>query len=295
MDVHIEPGKYVLAVSGGVDSIALLHYLHQQKSIELVVAHYDHGIRADSHKDRELVAEYAKSYNLLFVSEAGELGSSASEATARAARYKFLKKVAKKVDAKAIITAHHQDDMLETAIINIMRGTGRRGLTSLASSDDIVRPLLDTTKPEIIEYAEKHSLRWREDSTNQDERYLRNYIRHNITTKLSGDRNQDLTAIIKNLKHLNAEIDASLAEDLQNNIQNSEVGRQWFIGLPHDVAREVIITWLRQNKILDFDKKTIERLVVGAKIGRVGAIFDIASGAKLKVGKHHLALILNER
>src|SRR4051794_19867846 len=125
MDVVLpKPGSYVVAVSGGVDSMALLHYLQTRPGIKLTVAHFDHGIRDDSPEDRKLAQEVAKSYKLPFVYHEGRLGGEASEATARAARYDFLNKVRRSSQAQAIITAHHQDDLLETAILNMLRGTG---------------------------------------------------------------------------------------------------------------------------------------------------------------------------
>src|SRR5437764_343012 len=134
MDVVLpKPGKYVVAVSGGVDSVALLDMLARSDDLKLVVAHFDHGIRKDSAKDRKFVEDLAKNYDLPFVYEEGHLGSGTSEAVARGARYDFLHRVKKSHGAQAIITAHHQDDVLETAIINLLRGTGRKGLTSLTS------------------------------------------------------------------------------------------------------------------------------------------------------------------
>src|SRR5688572_27728765 len=133
MKINVAPGKYIVAVSGGVDSMVLLHLLSQHSQSELIVAHFDHGIRPDSAEDRKLVEKTAKKYGLEFVYREGELGPGASEAEAREARYGFLQIIKVKHNAKAIVTAHHQDDMLETAIINMLRGTGRKGLSSLVS------------------------------------------------------------------------------------------------------------------------------------------------------------------
>src|SRR6185369_2891937 len=122
MQLKVRPGKYVVAVSGGVDSMVLLELLRQKPKLELIVAHFDHGIRPESGEDRKLVQRIAKHYELPFVYVEGHLGASASEALAREARYAFLRKVQAEQGAEAIITAHHQDDMLETAIMDLMRG-----------------------------------------------------------------------------------------------------------------------------------------------------------------------------
>ena len=172
--------RYVVAVSGGVDSVVLLHMLAKRPNAELVVAHFDHGIRSDSASDALFVADLAGNYGLPFESKREELGKGASEDLARTRRYEFLRHVAKKYDAK-IVTAHHGDDAVETVAINLTRGTGWRGLAVLDS--DVIRPLMDMSKQDILAYAKKHKLEWREDSTNSSDVYLRNRIRqkaHNI-------------------------------------------------------------------------------------------------------------------
>src|SRR5437870_1107332 len=113
--------------------MTLLDLLAKKPNVKLIVAHFDHGMRPDSEKDRQFVQVVTEKYGLPFVFSEGRLGPKASEATARTARYKFLEKTKKAEGAKTIITAHHQDDVLETAIINLLRGTGRRGLTALKS------------------------------------------------------------------------------------------------------------------------------------------------------------------
>ena len=133
LDITVKPGRYVLAVSGGVDSMVLLNLLQQQPDVQLTIAHFDHGIRTDSADDRRLVQAAARFYGLPVVYHEGQLGADASEATARQARYEFLRTVRLVANAKAIITAHHQDDVLETAILNMLRGTGRRGNRSFKS------------------------------------------------------------------------------------------------------------------------------------------------------------------
>jgi tRNA(Ile)-lysidine synthase len=167
--------KYIVAVSGGVDSVVLLDMLSKQSDLELIVAHFDHGVRDDSAADAEFVAELARKYNLPFETKREELGVDASEELARDRRYEFLKTVAGKHGAQ-IVTAHHGDDVIETIAINLMRGTGWRGL-GIMDSESITRPLTHTFKTEIREYAKNNNLQWREDSTNASDKYLRNRIR----------------------------------------------------------------------------------------------------------------------
>lgn len=295
MDILVEPGTYVLAVSGGVDSVALLHHLQTRDDLNLTVAHFDHGIREDSLQDRLLVQDLAKKYQLPFVFDVGNLGPSASEAEARTARYEFLKKVADNIEADAIITAHHKDDVVETAIINLMRGTGRKGLSSLGSRNGIVRPLTDVSKQNLIAYAKDQGLVWHEDSTNQDQAYLRNYVRHNITNKFDKTTQQEFSEILNQQKRVNEELDKILNEELQLHSRQDIIDRQWFIQLPHNVAKEILATWLRSNNITNFDSRTLERLVVAAKTAQPGRTFDVMSGTSMDITKAGLALNRFER
>ena len=291
MDVSVKPGKYVVAVSGGVDSVALLNVLSKQKDLTLVVAHFDHGIRDDSDQDRKFVEQLAADYGLAFVFAEGKLGPKASEATAREARYAFLRKVVKENGVQAIIAAHHQDDVLETAIINLLRGTGRKGLTALDTRDDIVRPLLHIPKAELLNYAQHNGLIWREDSTNNDTVYLRNYVRQMIVPKLGKAGREKLLRLIYEQRTVNAQLDALLLDQ----VEPEELPRQWFVGLPHAVAKEVMAAWLRLNKITNFDAPTLERAVVGAKTDRPGQKTALKNDIFLQVNKDKLALVGRER
>ncbi len=288
-------GRYVVAVSGGVDSVALLHVLQGQPGLQLTVAHFDHGMRPELGEDRQFVESLTRGYGLMFVYEEGRLGAGASEATARTARYKFLRKVQKNGDAKAIITAHHQDDVLETAIINILRGTGRKGLASLQNRPGIIRPLLNVPKNELVAYAKKHNLSWHEDSTNQDINYLRNYVRQKILPRLGADGRAQLLTIINKTRGTNRELDTLLVKQLRLQSVDGQLERQFFNQLPHNVAREVMAAWLRGGGINNFDSKTLERLTVAAKTAPAGQLFPVLGGYMMAVNNHYLALRAPER
>ena len=294
----------MVAVSGGVDSVVLLHLLVQkgqraegrgQSKYNFVVAHFDHGIREDSKRDRGLVQELAKKYNLPFVYDQGNLGPKASEATARDARYAFLNKIKDSVGAEAIITAHHQDDVIETAIINLLRGTNRKGLTSLQSRSGLIRPFLGFSKNEIIAYAKAHKLKWREDSTNQDTKYLRNHVRHDILPKFSEAQKAQLLKHISELIQTNKKIDNALVAQFLVQPSVNELDRRWFIELPHAVAREVLASWLRQRGLTTVDKKKLEQLVIAAKTLTKGKRSDINARYYMLVEKDKLVLMERDR
>lgn len=301
MDIALtEPGSYVLAVSGGVDSMAMLHALQQRnhaddkKPWKLVVAHLDHGMRPDSAEDRRLVQETTRRMGLPFVYDEARLGAGAGEAAARTARYGFLHDVRRAAGARAIVTAHHRDDVLETAIINLVRGSGRKGLTSLGNRRHVERPMLHVPKSYIRAYARDQGLTWREDSTNQDVDYLRNYIRHRLLPRLDEASRQQLWEIIGGMHDTNREIDELLGQQLRAQ-PGGRLDRDWFISLPHDVALETMAAWLRGNGLGDFDRRTLERLVVAAKTAVPGKVFDVLHGAYITVSRHDLALAPAER
>lgn len=291
------PGTYVIAVSGGVDSMALLHHLHSTNPGEwkLVVAHLDHGIRDDSVEDRRLVQAAARQYGLPFVYHEAQLGAGASEAAARKARYDFLRSVQRSSGARAIVTAHHQDDFLETAILNLLRGSGRKGLTALSSRHDTVRPVLHVPKEALIAYANDQGLVWREDQTNADETYLRNYIRSRIVPRIHADARAQLLDHLHDLAKVNQEIDSVIFGHLHQQSTGGALDRRWFNHLPHEVAREVMASWLRAHGVRNFDSGTIERLVVAAKISVAGKRFPVVGDVYLEVGNTILALVTIER
>jgi tRNA(Ile)-lysidine synthetase-like protein len=290
MEVEVKPGTYIVAVSGGVDSVVLLDILAQQDGVRLVVAHFDHGIREDSGADRQFVQSLAEKYHLPFEYEEGRLGVAASEALARQARYKFLRGVKAKYGADAVITAHHQDDVIETAIINMLRGTGRKGLSSLGNQGEIVRPLLDFPKKYLKQYAKDNGLTWREDSTNTDTRYLRNYVRHMIVPKINAAQREKLLHIISSQRSVNTELDKLLALQL-----GATLDKKWFASLSHAEAGEIMAAWLRAQGVSEFDRKAIERAVVGAKTGQPGRRIAVKRRLAIEVGKEKLALIVLER
>jgi tRNA(Ile)-lysidine synthetase-like protein len=295
MEIELEPGKYVVAVSGGVDSVVLLNLLYNNNHIsrmapcKLVVAHFDHGIRDNSREDRLFVQSLAIKYDLPFVFDEGRLGAAASEAAAREARYKFLRWVKEISGAGAIITAHHEDDLLETAVMNLLRGTGRKGLSSLKSTGEVLRPLLGISKRQILELATARGLEWREDSTNADVTYRRNYIRHKVMPRFSNGDRRMLRALLDAANKTNHEIDFMLSELLDNQNSPNELNRRWFIDLPHAICREVLAAWLRSRGVA-FDKKGIERMVVSAKTFSLRKIIDVDRQNYIDVGRETLKL-----
>ena len=276
MTFDVPAGKYVLGVSGGVDSVVLLHLLADMPDVRIVVAHFDHGIRPDSGEDLLFVRELAQKYGVVFESDRGNLGSEASEAEARAARYAFLRKVQNKHEADAIITAHHQDDVLETMILNMLRGTGRRGLDPMRRGD-VVRPLLHMPKAELVAWARSNGLTWREDSTNTDQKYLRNYVRHSILPRAAAHR-AALLELHRQAQVRNDEIDALMSE-LDGYILNDagELIRQRASVLPFAVLKEYLHHLFVRREVQDVSTEVLTRAAVAVKTLPTGKRIDLGT------------------
>src|SRR5690349_12371928 len=177
-----QPGAAVVAVSGGGDSVALLDLLHALApacGLELVIAHADHGIAPDSRTVGQAVRALAERYGLPF--ELGELhlGPNATETGARRARYAWLREVQRRHAAHYLVTAHHQDDQVETVMLRVLRGSAPAGLAGIAARarGGLVRPLLAFTRAELGAHVAAQRLAVHEDPTNRDPRHLRSWIR----------------------------------------------------------------------------------------------------------------------
>lgn len=291
LKVNLSPGIYVVAVSGGVDSMVLLSILNRPKNLKLVVAHFDHGIREDSRQDAKLVKKAAKSQGHLFELGQGGLGLNTSEAVAREARYKFLHQIKNKYKANAIITAHHQDDLIETSMINVLRGTGRKGLTSLKSRDDILRPLLKFSKKQLESYAKSQKIKWHEDSTNKDIKHLRNYLRIKVIPKMTPEEHQKWLDILNKVAKTNDKLDIEIQKLLSRGLHKNQLvlSRKWFATLPHDIAKEVIVNILSKANISGINRKSIERLTIQIKTLPAGKVLQ-APGVDIQLTKRSARL-----
>jgi tRNA(Ile)-lysidine synthase len=177
-----EPGEALVAVSGGPDSVVLLHVLHglaDGLGLSLVVAHADHGIQPVSRSVGRSVKAFASEHGLPF--ELGELrlGPDATETEARRARYAWLREVQKRRGAKYLVTAHHEDDQIETIVLRALRGSAPSGLAGIRakSRGGLVRPLLPFSRRELADYAAASRLPVHDDPANRDPRHLRSWVR----------------------------------------------------------------------------------------------------------------------
>ncbi|WP_372746354.1 tRNA lysidine(34) synthetase TilS [Lutibacter sp.] len=206
--------KLLIAISGGIDSVVLTHLL-KKLDYSFSLAHCNFGLRGkESNKDEEFVKELgetlkAPTFTIKFNTEefATKNGLS-TQMAARELRYTWFEKILKENNLDYIVTAHHKDDVIETFLINLTRGTGLDGLTGIPEvNGNIVRPFLPFIREEILVYATKKKLIWREDSTNSSIKYFRNKIRHKIVPVLK-------------------ELNPSLLETFYNTLENLKGSQQ---------------------------------------------------------------------
>lgn len=189
--------RVAVAVSGGLDSVCLLDLLvatagwHQGV---LSVVTIDHGTRPGSADDAAFVVERATALGIAVTRRDLALGEEASEDTARKARFEVLDAL----DVDAVALAHHQGDQAETVLINLLRGTGPGGLEGMAwRRGRYVRPLLDVSRADLVEWASQRSLSWRDDPTNASDRFLRNRVRNEVLPLLEDLRPGSTAALAR--------------------------------------------------------------------------------------------------
>lgn len=196
--------RVLVALSGGVDSVVLLHLLHNCRyllGIEVVAAHFDHAMRADSAADADWVKAFCEARQIKLVMERSHRPLH-GETDARIERYRFLQDVRQRHSCNRVATAHHADDQAETILFRLLRGTGLRGLAGIPlKRGPFVRPLLPFRKQALIDYATSHNLPHRDDPTNEELKYVRNRIRHLVIPALQIVRPDAVRAVLKMARH----------------------------------------------------------------------------------------------
>lgn len=182
------PGRILVAVSGGPDSLALLDLLVETAAdhrLELIVAHVDHGISDASGEIAGRVRDAAVKYSVPFEIERLSLGAGTTETVAREGRHAALRRIAGRVGAQAIALGHHADDQAETVLMRLLRGSGPAGLAAMQPRGGILRPLLPFRREELARYLQERGIEAWEDPANADSRHLRSWLRHAIMPELA--------------------------------------------------------------------------------------------------------------
>lgn len=264
----------LIGVSGGRDSVALLHALVQRGSRALTVCHLDHGLRPESAEDARFVSELAAQWQLAFVSVRVDVAAEAKqrrqslETVARDARYAFFATIARERRISRLFVAHHADDQVETLLFNLFRGAGSAGMGGMRGvavktlngvALEIVRPLLGVWREEIDRYVARHGLAFREDESNLDPRHTRNRLRHTILPALEASFGRDIRrALWRSAEILQAEDDflANLPAVGGARAEALAVGE--LRAHPLALQRRVIQAWLRGGGVMNVGFAEVE-------------------------------------
>lgn len=199
---------WLLAVSGGADSMAMAEILYRWRrllGVRLAVAHVHHGVDSSLHRDRaqDTVSEWAHRRGLLFFSNPREETGCRSEQELRRYRLRWLSRWFHANRFDRVVFAHHRDDLLETRLLRLIRGAGPQGLKAMAvERGKILRPVLHLSRAELREYARIQGLEWAEDPTNRSEQSLRNWLRHTWMPQLEKRSKGSLNSLARSLTTL---------------------------------------------------------------------------------------------
>jgi tRNA(Ile)-lysidine synthase len=273
--------RYLIGVSGGRDSIVLLHRLLDLGYCKLIVCHLNHQLRgrssrADSRFVEKLVATWNKKSVERVDFEAGSANvralakrnKTSIETAAREARYSFFAGVAKRRRCHTIFLAHHADDLVETFLINLFRGAGTTGLSAMREVstrriDDvdltIVRPLLSVWRDEIDSYVRESRLKFREDASNKNLAPLRNRIRRRIIPYLEKTLGRSIRQNLWRTAAIAAEEENWIESKLPN-AGNADLSVRELRALPVALQRRTILKWLRAQNTSEIGFEVIERV-----------------------------------
>jgi tRNA(Ile)-lysidine synthase len=280
--------RYLVGVSGGRDSIALLHWLVDLDYRKLIVCHFDHQLRGrSSQADARFVEKLAANYDLDLENASANVRALAKEkkmsieTAAREARYLFFARIAKQRSCRTIFLAHHADDLVETFLINLFRGAGLTGLAairevSMRRIEDvdltIVRPLLGVWRYEIDRYVRQHRLKFREDASNKNLAPLRNRFRRRVIPYLEKTLGRKIRPSILRAATIAAEEEGWIDSMAKHpDAKNQRLSVETLRSLPTALQRRVIMAWLREQSIADIGFDVIERVrsLLDAKIAKI--------------------------
>ncbi len=296
----------ICAVSGGADSICLLHTMLRLKSdynLTIYVANVNHMIRGEeSLEDSEFVRIVAKAadveffyreYDVIKIARERKLGE---EECGRILRYEFFTELSENLGGAKIATAHNLNDNAETVLFRLIRGTAAQGLSGIKyKRDNIIRPLLDIPREDIEKYLRANSLTWREDSTNKIPVYARNKIRLCVMPNLneiSQGAEKKIAAASRYIAEDNAFIDAMAQKMMDECFFKDRLITKPLLNAPMPIKRRICASVLKEWEAAQVTAEKIERFCNFAN-GENGRIFDI--NARLYAQKSYDAIILCKR
>lgn len=300
-----EGDRVLTAVSGGPDSVCLLHILCALK-FPVEAAHFDHQTRGgESAADAAFVRALADKIGIPFhiesrpIAEECEGLEDSFEQHARRARYEFLVRTAKARGCAAIATGHHADDLAETVLMRVLRGTTASGLAGIppvrvADGVRIVRPLINCTREEILVYLSAHDLSYRIDRTNEDTRYVRNKVRHELLPYLTQEYNPQIrAALIRLSESVRCENDFlnAAAETAFEECGSAEGMDRLSFAKFHPALQRRVILILAWRHGVDCPFERVRDAVEFVAAAPTGARFDLGEGLQLVNGRAHTQVV----
>ncbi len=266
--------RYLIGVSGGRDSVALLHWLVETGYRDLVVCHLNHQLRGRAASaDARFVEDLAKHHGLELEVDKTNVRALAIqkkisiEAAGRIARYEFFARTARRMRTRTVFLGHHADDLVETFLINLFRGAGTTGLAGMREISTrrvdnveltIARPLLGVWRDEIERYVETNHLEFREDASNRDLSPLRNRVRHLVIPYLEKTLGRNIRASIWRAATITAEEESFFDELLPEGL--TELEAKQLRVMPLTLQRRTLRDWLRVHRVPDVNFALVERV-----------------------------------
>ena len=294
-----EYDKILVGVSGGPDSMALLHVL-QSLGYNLCVAHVNHGLRKNAKKEEEYVMKYCNDNNIPFfcthVNIKENLNGMTVEEAGRKIRYSFFDEVANKEGCTKIATAHNSNDNVETVIMNMIRGSGLNGLKGIEPKrNNIIRPLIEITRSDIEKYCKENNLNPMHDESNDELQYTRNKIRLELIPYIEKNINSNVVNNINRMSKILLEeeyyIDKAVDEAFDKCFVGSDDGKV-ICNLKHFNELDVVI---RKRLIIKFIIKTLGNAKDIEKV-HIDDIIKLCEnnvgGKYLKPNKHIMVSVL---
>lgn len=266
--------SFLIGISGGADSMALLHLLLEEKYHNLILCHFNHQLRGKaSEEDAAFVKKVATSLQLPFEEGTEDVQARATrkkislEMAAREARYEFFAAAAKKHQTTTLLLAHHADDQVETCFLHFLRGTGSAGLAGMLpvshrTVDDIlltiIRPLLSLTKKDLLTFLSSRHLSWREDASNESLLPTRNRLRHRLLPFLDELVGTSYRHAIRRTATILAEEDAYLESLALSEATKDHLSTRELKATPLALQRRIVHAWLRYHSFSDVGFKEVE-------------------------------------
>ncbi len=290
--------KLLVAVSGGIDSVVLLH-LCVVSGFDVSVAHCNFGLRGqESEQDEIFVKKLSERYKVPFFVKRCDAGKYAVEnktgiqITARELRYAFFDELVEKEGFDKVLIAHNADDDMESFFINLSRTSGLKGLTGIpVKRGHYARPLMFATRKQITEYAKRNNLKWREDSSNASDKYLRNRIRHHLVPLLNEISDSFSVSVINTMQNL-TEADILLNRLVEEKKKGFLIKEKdfWKIDLKNrDLSSDNEILFYYMLKDFGFDRDTVKQLFGSLKQKLSGKIF-LSEKFKLLLNRNELII-----